>query len=190
MDFYSFDAVYLERLSAGDPDTERHFTKYFSDLILIKLRSRQHSREAIEDIRQETFLRVLQTIRKNGIRDPERIGAFVNSVCNNVMLEHFRAGKKLTLTEEEPPERPDQQANAEQELVTRQEQTRVRTVLSRISAKNRRLLSAIFLEERPSAEVCRQFGVDQNYLRVLLFRARAQFKQAMEEDQGPTGRKL
>ena len=79
MEFFSFDAAYLERLAAGDPATERHFSEYFSELILIKLRARQYTRNVIEDIRQETFLRVLQALRRKGIREPERIGAFVNS---------------------------------------------------------------------------------------------------------------
>jgi RNA polymerase sigma-70 factor, ECF subfamily len=182
MDFYSFDAVYLERLVAGDPEIEQHFTKYFSDLILIKLRSRQHSRQAIEDIRQETFLRVLQALRRKAIRDPERIGSYVNSVCNNVALEFFRSGTKLTLMDEGPPDVPDDRADSEQELVTREEQAKVRSVLGKLSAKNRKLLSAIFLEERPTSEVCKEFEVDQNYLRVLLFRARAQFRKAMERE--------
>ena len=44
----------------------------------------------IEDIRQETFLRVLVTLRrKHGLEHPERLGAFVNSVCNNVFLEYL-----------------------------------------------------------------------------------------------------
>ena len=50
----------------------------------------------MEDIRQETFLRVFQAIRRNTIRDPARIGAFVNSVCNNVILEFGRSGSRVT----------------------------------------------------------------------------------------------
>lgn len=189
MDFFSFDAAYLERLAAGDPETERHFSGYFSELILIKLRSRQYTPHAIDDIRQETFLRVLQAIRRNAIREPERIGAFVNSVCNNVVLEFGRSGARMILMEDGPPEMADQRADSEQELVTRERQAYVRSVLSRLSAKNRQLLSAVFLEERPSAEVCKQFGVDQNYLRVMLFRARAQFRQAMDRGETSAGRK-
>jgi len=29
---HEFDRAYLERLIAGDPDTEAHFTRYFGDL--------------------------------------------------------------------------------------------------------------------------------------------------------------
>ena len=38
------------------------------------------------------------------------------------------------------------------------------------------LLKAVFLEERDRDEVCREFGVDREYLRVLLFRAKQEFK--------------
>jgi RNA polymerase sigma-70 factor, ECF subfamily len=189
VEFYSFDRAYLERLAAGDPEVERHFSEYFSELILIKLRARQYTRNIIEDVRQETFLRVLQALRRNGIREPERIGAFVNSVCNNVVLEFGRAGARLTYTDEGAPEVADDRADSEQELVTREQAAQVRSVLAKMSPKNRQLLSAVFLEERPNEEVCRQFNVDQNYLRVLLFRARAQFRQTMGRGKAAVARK-
>ncbi|MBZ5624227.1 MAG: sigma-70 family RNA polymerase sigma factor [Acidobacteriia bacterium] len=189
MEFYSFDKAYLERLAAGDPEIERHFNEYFSELILIKLRARQYARNVIEDVRQETFLRVLQALRRNGIREPERIGAFVNSVCLNVLRELGRSGARLAFTDEGSPEVADDRADSEQELVTREESAQVRTVLSQMSPRNRQLLSAVFLEERPNEEVCKQFNVDQNYLRVLLFRARAQFRRTMERRKPAVARK-
>jgi len=38
------------------------------------------------------------------------------------------------------------------------------------------LLRAIFLEEQDKDAVCRDFGVDRDYLRVLLHRAKLSFK--------------
>jgi len=46
---------YLERLQCGDARTEQHFAAYFGELIRLKLRSRLSSKEAIEDVRQETL---------------------------------------------------------------------------------------------------------------------------------------
>jgi RNA polymerase sigma-70 factor, ECF subfamily len=177
--FYSFDRAYVERLAGGDPEVERHFCDYFGQLLLIKLRARQHTRNSIDDIRQETFLRVFQAIRNQGIREPERIGAFVNSVCNNVALEFGRSGSRLTQMEPDAPEIADDRSDCERDLLTREYQEQVRSVLAGMSPKNRSLLSAVFLEERASEDVCKQFGVDQNYLRVLLFRARAQFRKVL-----------
>src|SRR5437016_14087523 len=87
LELYSFDEQYARRLQNGDPDTQRHFVNYFGELILIKGRARFIPRDVIDDIRQETFLRVLSTLRKGGLEHPERLGAFVNSVRNNVLLE-------------------------------------------------------------------------------------------------------
>src|SRR5258706_12893036 len=95
LQFQSFDQSYFERLRAGDERAQEHFGAYFSALIQIKLRSRLKSPEAIEDVRQETFARFFVALRDGRILQPERLGSFVNSICNNVLLEHYRAGSRL-----------------------------------------------------------------------------------------------
>src|SRR5258708_20792663 len=57
LQFHSFDEAYLQRLAAGEFRTQEHFVAYFGALIQVKLRSRLHSPQAIEDVRQETFAR-------------------------------------------------------------------------------------------------------------------------------------
>jgi len=189
VEFQSFDAAYLERLAARDPVTERHFHDYFSELILIKLRSRQFAPHAIDDIRQETFLRVLQAVRREGIRDPQRIGAFVNSTCNFVAMEFGRSGARYKTPDANVPDVRDERPDSESAMLKIEERKQVRTILEKMPDKDRRLLSAVFLEERSSEEICRQFGIDANYLRVLLFRARTRFRQAMEKQQAFAVRK-
>src|SRR5438477_12625321 len=100
--FHSFDADYLERLASGDPTIERHFSLYFSDLLGLKLRVRIRSAQLIEDIRQETLLRVIQIVRTRGVDHPERFGAFVSAVCNNVLMEQVRAESRHDHWESEP----------------------------------------------------------------------------------------
>lgn len=187
MDFIGFDSEYLEKLAAGDAAVEEHFSQYFGELVFIKLRARRLERHVIDDIRQETFLRVLQALRKGNIRQPEAIGAFVNAVCNNVFLEFQRAGSRTTLFET-VPETPDRTRGTEQRLIDAERRAHVRHILSRMPDRNRQLLTAVFLDERPMDEVCSEFGVDRNYLRVLLFRARAQLRQAVRKAAGRTMR--
>lgn len=179
LEFYRFDSDYVERLVAGDREFEQHFTEYFSRLLLIKLRARRYETHVIDDIRQETFLRVFEALRREGIRSPERIGAFVNSVCNNVMLEFGRSGSRLKAMDSDLPEVADSAAHAERELLDAETQAEVRQVLAEMTPQNRRLLTMLFVEERDKEDICRDFGVDRNYLRVLLFRARAEFKERL-----------
>ena len=177
MQFYSFDASYVSNLCAGDPPTQEHFVGYFSELLQLKLRSRLSSPQAIEDVRQETFARVFSVLRKDGLRQPERLGAFVNTVCSHVLSEHYRSsGGSESLDVEGRPELPDKSASALEIVVARQVKDKVREILLDLEPRDRSLLKAVFLDERDRDEVCREFGVDRDYLRVLLHRAKQEFK--------------
>jgi RNA polymerase sigma-70 factor (ECF subfamily) len=177
LQFYSFDAKYVSNLCAGDPPTQEHFVVYFSELLQLKLRSRLNSPHAIEDVRQETFARVFSVLRKDGLRQPERLGAFVNTVCSHVLSEHYRSsGGGESLDVEGRPELPDKRASALEIVVARQVKDKVREILLDLEPRDRSLLKAVFLDERDRDEVCREFGVERDYLRVLLHRAKQEFK--------------
>ena len=157
MQFYVFDDSYLERLRSGDFRTQEHFVSYFSELIRLKLRSRLRSPEAIEDVRQEIFVRVFSVLRnKEGLRQADRLGAFVNSVCNNVLLEHYRASSRSSSIEEQGEEAdlPDEKADVLERVLTRETVETVREILEKLSERDRRLLREVFLEEREPVSGC------------------------------------
>ena len=64
-------------------------------------------------------------------------------------------------------------------LVAKETEKKVREILEQLSERDRRLLREVFLEERDKDEVCRNFGVDREYLRVLLHRAKQSFKETL-----------
>jgi RNA polymerase sigma-70 factor, ECF subfamily len=177
LQFHSFDESYLGRLRSGDFRTQEHFSTYFSALIRIKLASRLSSPEAIEDVRQETFARFFLALRDGKILQPDRLGPFVNSICNNVLLEHYRSAARCTSLDDEVEENfPASQFDMLDALDAKEREKKVREILQKLSERDRRLLREVFLEERDKDEVCREFGVDRDYLRVLLHRAKQAFK--------------
>ena len=104
-------------------------------------------------------------------------GAFVNTVCNNVLLEHYRSsGRSQSLDEEGSPEPQATGADVVSVIASTQLKAKVREILLELPLRDRSLLKAVFLEERDREEVCREFGVDREYLRVLLHRAKQDFK--------------
>ena len=178
LQFTAFDAIYLERLQRGDADTEQHFAAYFGELIKLKLRSRLSPREAVEDVQQETFVRVLALVRADEVRDPGRLGALVNSVCNNVLLEYYRARGRADSSLEEVPEHSfiSQETSGPGLLEVREAQQIVRKILSDLPERDRQLLRCVLLEERDKDEVCTELGLSREYLRVLVHRAKRSFK--------------
>ena len=180
MQFTAFDALYLERLRSGDAATEQHFAGYFGELIQLKLRARLNARENIEDVRQETFVRVLALIRsEQGVRQPDRLGALVNSVCNNVLLEHYRRSnqrRESNIDDVDENTLVAPEAAAPRLLEIKDTERVVQQTLRELPERDRRLLQSVFLDERDKDEVCAELGVSRDYLRVLVHRAKESFK--------------
>jgi RNA polymerase sigma-70 factor (ECF subfamily) len=173
--FHSFDQDYLRRLASGDPVVEQHFSSYFGDLLLLKLRARIRSPQLIEDIRQETLLRTLRIVRNRGIEHPERFGPFVCGICNNVIKELLRDEMRF----ERPSagfESADSRVDLEAPLVNQQRRRQVASILEELPERDSELLRMFFLEERDKSELCKSFKVGENYLRVLLHRAKSRFR--------------
>ncbi len=185
MDRYVFDAEYVGSLRSGDLRVQQHFATYFRELLLIKLRRRVPDASTADDLVQETFLRVLTTLRGDGLRNPASLGGFVDSVCNNVLLEYYRRGKRITQLPEDAPEPADKGASPEENFVTVQRQRMVGAILQELAPRDREVLKAVFLEDQDREEVCRRHRVDREHLRVLLHRAKNRFRAALE---GPTHR--
>ena len=176
MELFAFDEDYVRRLRDGDRVTEEHFLLYFQQLLLIKLRRRLPSFHAIDDVRQEVFARVFRALR-----DGRKLGAYVNTVCNNVVFEIYRQTDRteplldshLNITTSE---------DVENALVTGEERERVRRVIDELPKRDAAILRALFLEERSNDDVCNTFHVDRGYLRVLLHRAKVKFRDAWSDE--------
>jgi RNA polymerase sigma-70 factor, ECF subfamily len=176
VEFHLFDAEYVRKLADGDPATESHFSAYFERFILTKMRARKVSVEMAEDVCQETLLRVLKSLRQgSGVSQPERFGAFVNAVSNNVFLELTHKQSRHAAVDEDTPEPVDKAAGAETRLITEERKQMVAAVLDELLPKEREILRLVFFEEVDRHQISEQFQVDPDYLRVLLHRAKSKF---------------
>jgi RNA polymerase sigma-70 factor, ECF subfamily len=183
VNFVTFDASYVSKLRAGDAPTEQHFIAYFSELILLKLHSRLRRPDQIDDVTQETFSRALSLIRsEGGLRHAERLGPLVNSICNNVLMEQYRRSSRVEALEDAAADRlVETRPDALSRVMSDDTRELVRHVLNGLKERDRRLLRAVFFEERDKDEVCRELRVDREYLRVLLHRAKGSFRTMYSE---------
>jgi RNA polymerase sigma-70 factor (ECF subfamily) len=182
-----FDEEYLRRLRDGDAETQSHFSSHFGELLGLRLRHHTRSWDVLADVRQETFLRVLQAVRSGSIEYPERLGAFVLSVCDNVYRELTRIERRFDQDLSEPA---DARIEFERELISRDSLRTAERVLDRLPDKERNVLRMVFLEDLDKAEVCRRLGLKPEYLRVLLHRARLRFRERLNRTERETRGKL
>jgi RNA polymerase sigma-70 factor (ECF subfamily) len=176
LDLHQFNESYLQGLRTQDSVTEAHFVSYFGRLLQNKLRRHLTCPEHIKDVQQETLLRAWAAVRaEGGVRQPERFGAFVSSVCNNVLREVYRSRSRVRGLDDAQMDPADDSRGPDSMLLAAETKSLVQKVLAHLGAKDRKLLHAVFFEQQDKDEVCRELGVSRDYLRVLLHRAKQQF---------------
>ena len=183
-----FDENYLSALRDRDPDAENFLISHFSRPVQLKLRARLRSPELIQDACQETFLRVLRYFGSGKTLDsPASLPGFIHSVCHNVALELLRSHTRQSQVPENAPDIVDSSPGPEKQFASGQRSELVGRVLGEMNEKDRQHLRRVFLDEEDKDQVCREFQVDRNYLRVLLHRARVRFRAALTQSAPPRG---
>jgi RNA polymerase sigma factor (sigma-70 family) len=174
---HQFDATYLRSLCLGDSATETHFVTYFTPFLQSKFRRELTNQEDLGDAVNESFMRVLSAVRSSGaVRSPERFGAFVIAVAGNVAREFKRRQLRYLPIHDLAADPSDNGSGPHLHIAAREAGERVRRVLGRLSSKDRTVLSALYLHDQEKKDVCRRLGISQGYLRVLLCRARKEFR--------------
>jgi RNA polymerase sigma-70 factor (ECF subfamily) len=182
VELYPFDAAYLSRLRAHDPETDAHFANYFSAVLKGKLRSQGYFDSAMHDIRQETLFRVLRAVYSGSIQNPVSLHSYVLGVCGNVLLEYARGQRRFPHDEaEEFPDIVDDRSKADGAARQTEMRDAVRWVLKQLSEKDRRILTAVFIDEIDKDRICQEFGIDRGYLRVLIHRALASARKLFDK---------
>jgi RNA polymerase sigma-70 factor (ECF subfamily) len=128
--------------------------------------------EAIDEVRQEVFTRCIAGLGE--LRDARKLGAFVNAICNRVLMEYYRAeGRTETLDEQSDfADTSDLEASFD----SARNVARVRRVLATLPPRDAEILRAVFIDEGNKEEVCRRLGIERDYLRVLIHRAKEKFR--------------
>ena len=126
-------------------------------------------------------MRVLRYLRSDKpIDHPDRLGAFVHGVCKNVTMELQRSQVRHPQMPENAVEPTDPRAQPDDEIAGWEREEIVREVLAGLSPKDRNVISLIYIDEVDRAEACKRLNIGLGYLRVVLFRARSEFRKILE----------
>jgi RNA polymerase sigma-70 factor (ECF subfamily) len=182
-DMYCFHALYVQELEEGNTATTNHFLSYFRPRLKAFLRRNGVPADSVEDLQQETLMRVLAALQSKGIRHPERLGGFVNAVCRNALLESRRSVKRYVELDDSMHEQPDVGLNPDAILLETEAAALVWRVLSRLSSRSQKLLRGLLIEQKSKAETCEELGVSKGHLRLLLYRAKREFVNRMNKNE-------
>jgi DNA-directed RNA polymerase specialized sigma24 family protein len=174
MDLFSFDDDYVRRLREGHYETGVHFNTYFTGVLHAKLGRRLHSADAVDELTQDVLFLALKSLHL--LKAGSKLGAFVDGICNNRLKMHYRAERRtVPLVDQSEP--VDHNRNAEEIHEANETAALVRATLKELGEPDAGILTAIFLNEESKDVICARYRVSSDYLRVLLFRAKAAFRE-------------
>jgi RNA polymerase sigma-70 factor, ECF subfamily len=132
----------------------------------------------VEDLVQETLARFHRALEDNCLRRPERIGAFLNGICNNVILEYRRRlWREVAYDAETHSEHRVSPAADILEM-----RNAIDVALEKLSERDRAVLTAFYLREQEKSEICRSMGVTDAQFRLIIFRAKERMRRLMSEE--------
>ena len=181
-----FDANYLQALASAQEDAQAQLVTTFSKRLKLALRSRLRSHQAVEDAYQETLLRVLAYFHSGKtLRTPASLPAFIESICTHVALESGRASRRHDQFPANLPDPVDTSSNPERRLLSEERKRLIRRALQVLQARDRDVLTKLFLEEEDRRAVCERLNIGEEHLRLVLHRARARFRRVIDDSNLP-----
>ena len=92
------DALLVKNYVAGDESAletliNRHQSKIYGFIY-----SKISDRDITDDIFQDTFIKVIKTLKSNSYNEEGKFLPWVMRIAHNLIIDHFRRNKKIQLT--------------------------------------------------------------------------------------------
>ena len=161
----------MARIGHGDPDALSVLHGQFSDRVYFVALRELRSPQDAEDVRTETFIRVLEAIRAGRLESPGALAGFVLATARNVIREFGRQGRRAEAIDDRDFAAS---ADTQSDHIARQA---VEWVIRRLKPRERSFLRLYYYEELPKAEISRQLGIPEERLRLIKSRALKSFRE-------------
>jgi RNA polymerase sigma-70 factor (ECF subfamily) len=170
-------SLLVERIKKGEESAMEDLYQLFARGIRFYL-CRHLGPQELDDKVHDTFLIVVQAIRRGDLRDPERLMGFVRTVVRRQVaahIDHVVNSRRDELHIDMGVRIADARRNPEQNAALREKTALMIEVLRQMSERDRDLLTRFYLEEQSQEQICKEMRLTQTQYRLLMSRAKARF---------------
>src|SRR5262245_54592887 len=165
----------VEEIQNGRAESEAALYERFAERVFyVALRGTKSTQDA-DDVRAETFLRVLQAIRARQLRSAASLPSFILGVTRNVLNELYarrRHGQDVS-----PDDANLSAPSHERFFLDREVQRSVQETLETLKPRDRAVLRMCFYDELPTDEIARRAGIPPERVRLVKSRALKRFRE-------------
>lgn len=170
-------AALVEQVKAGSDAGMEQLYKLFSRGIRYYL-CRQLGPQELEDKVHDTFLIVVNAIKRGDLREPERLMGFVRTVVRRQVAAYIETAvhtRREQTDLESGVTVADRKQNPEQEAMVKQKAELMKSALESLSKRDRDILVRFYLQEQSQEQICEEMSLTETQFRLLKSRAKAKF---------------
>lgn len=169
--------ILVERIRSGETDGMQELYELFLSGIRFYL-CRQLGTQELDDKLHDTFVTVVQAIRRGELRDPERLMGFVRTIVRRLVAAHIDRAvhiRREQIDVDSGLRLVDPTTNPEESAVFRQRIEIINRVLAELGDRDREILTRFYLYEQGQAQICSEMDLTETQFRLLKSRAKARF---------------
>lgn len=161
------DALLVKNYIAGDEQAlailiQRHQSKIYGFIY-----SKIADREVCDDVFQDTFIKVIKTLKSNSYNEEGKFLPWVMRIAHNLVIDHFRRNKKMPMQRETEEfsifsYMSDSSLNIEGQMITEQVEEDVRRLLEELPLDQKEVLVMRMYQDMSFKEIAETTGVSIN----------------------------
>ena len=166
----------VSSIQQGDAAAETALYEKFSARIYFLAVSELRSKDDAEDIRAETFLRVIQALREGKLRSADSLPSFIVGFALNVIREHRRHQSRMDSLEDHDYDVASD-GSLEDVFLDAETSRALEQAVSKLKPREQQFLRMYYYEELPKEEISARLGIKEDRLRLIKSRALQSFRE-------------
>jgi RNA polymerase sigma-70 factor, ECF subfamily len=161
------DAVLVKNYVGGDESALATLIKRHQSKIYGFIYSKVSDRDVSDDIFQDTFIKVIKTLKSNSYNEEGKFLPWVMRIAHNLVVDHFRRNKKMPMHRETEEFSifsimTDNSPNVENRIITEQVESDLMRIIDELPADQREVLQMRIYQDLSFKEIADITGVSIN----------------------------
>jgi RNA polymerase sigma-70 factor (ECF subfamily) len=161
------DALLVKNYISGDEGALSLLIKRHQAKIYGFIYSKLADRDVCDDVFQDTFIKVIKTLKSNSYNEEGKFLPWVMRIAHNLIIDHFRKNKRMPMSRETPDFSifsfiSDGVATIENQLISSQIETDIQKIINELPNDQKEVLKMRIYQDLSFKEISEITGVSIN----------------------------
>ena len=176
------DSDLVRKFGNGETEAEATLYEKFSARVYFLALSELHSKDDAEDVRAETFLRVIQALREGKLRIAESLPSYIVGFALNVIRENIRHKYRTDSLEDHEYDIASD-GSLEDTFLNADVSKSLEQAAKQLKPREQQFLRMYYYKELPNNQIAEKLGIKEERLRLIKSRTLQSFREIYKKFQ-------